>query len=64
LQLQIYDLAGRVVKSLPVPNPQSPITKVIWDGKDNLGEKASPGVYFVKLKVGEFSQTKKLLFLK
>ncbi|MBI4722924.1 MAG: T9SS type A sorting domain-containing protein [Candidatus Stahlbacteria bacterium] len=65
-QLQIYDLAGRVVKTFLITNT---ITKVVWDGKDDLGESVRSGVYFVKLsrrlsgsasggKTGKFSQIK------
>ncbi|MCK4306852.1 right-handed parallel beta-helix repeat-containing protein [candidate division WOR-3 bacterium] len=64
LQLQIYDLVGRLVKSFPIHDSQFAIHKVTWDGKNNLGESVNSGIYFYKLKVGdEFSQIKKLLLL-
>ena len=57
LQLQIYDLAGRLVKSFSLtPNLLSPITVIEWDGKDDKRQDLSSGIYFVKLKTGEFSQ--------
>ncbi|MBI4722086.1 MAG: T9SS type A sorting domain-containing protein [Candidatus Stahlbacteria bacterium] len=74
--LKIYDLTGRLVKTFSLtPNSQSPITKIVWDGKNEAGESMSSGLYFVKLsrrlsgsasggKAGEFSQTKKLLLLR
>ncbi len=66
LQLQIYDLAGRLVRTLPVTqSPNNTITKVTWDAKDDLGKSVSSGIYFYKLKVDDkFSQTKKLLLLR
>ncbi|MBI4723224.1 MAG: T9SS type A sorting domain-containing protein [Candidatus Stahlbacteria bacterium] len=57
VQLQIYDLAGRLVKLFSLTsNPQSPITSVVWDGKNDSGERVCSGVYFYKLNVGDFSQ--------
>lgn len=48
LRLQIYDLSGRLVKTL-TPNPLSLTTAVEWDGKDEKGKKVLPGIYFAKL---------------
>ena len=45
----IYDLAGRLVKSLPITEHRTPITEVVWDGRDTQGKIVSPGIYFVKL---------------
>ena len=45
----IYDLAGQLVKSLPITEHRTPITEVVWDGRDAQGKIVSPGIYFVKL---------------
>jgi len=37
---------------------------VIWDGKNDDGEKASSGVYFYTLVAGHFKATKKMILLK
>ena len=47
--IQIYDLTGRLVKSLPITEHRTPITEVVWDGKDNNGVKLSSGIYFLKV---------------
>ncbi len=46
--INIYDLTGRLVRSLPITDYQSPITEVVWDGRDDRGINVPPGVYFVK----------------
>ena len=35
-----------------------------WDGKNDVGEAVSSGVYFYTLTAGEFSATRKMLILK
>jgi flagellar hook assembly protein FlgD len=37
---------------------------VVWDGKDNSGNKIKPGVYFYQLKIENYSTVKKILFIK
>ncbi|MCD5383574.1 T9SS type A sorting domain-containing protein, partial [candidate division WOR-3 bacterium] len=50
--LSIYDLAGRLVRTL-VDMPHSPgIYSVEWDGKDSEGNKVKSGIYFCRLEVG------------
>ncbi len=65
LRLTIYDLAGRLVRTFPITHsPNNPITKVVWNGKNDSGENVIAGIYFCKLKVGnKSSQTRKLLLL-
>jgi hypothetical protein len=44
VELQIYDVMGRSVKSFDnVPHALS--TSFVWDGTDNSGNKLTPGVY-------------------
>ncbi|MBI4723223.1 MAG: T9SS type A sorting domain-containing protein [Candidatus Stahlbacteria bacterium] len=66
VRIEVYDLVGRLVKTFSLTsNPQSPITSVVWDGKNDSGERVCSGVYFYKLKVGDkSSQTKKLVRLR
>ena len=61
----IYNLKGQKIKTLPIP--QSSIQNsncVIWDGTDENNQPVTSGIYFYKLKVGEFEETRKMLLLK
>jgi len=50
-----YQLAGNYV---------SPSRAVYWDGKNNIGEPVSSGIYFYTLRAGDFSYTRRMFILK
>jgi hypothetical protein len=62
--LRIYDILGREVKTLVSEHLSAGYKSVIWDGKNDEGKDVASGVYFYQLKVGDFSQPKKMLLLK
>lgn len=62
--LKVYNISGQLVKTL-VNSCQSPGSyKVFWNGDDERGGKVGSGVYFYTLKVGDFKQTKRMVFLR
>jgi hypothetical protein len=62
--LQVYDIMGRVVKTL-VDRFQSPGNyDMTWDGKNNENMVVPSGEYFYRMQVDDFVMTKKLLFIK
>lgn len=64
VQLKIYNTLGEVVRTL-VDNRKSPGRyKVIWDGKDENGNKVPSGQYFYQLITNGFANTKKIILLK
>ncbi len=62
--LQIYDVRGRKVRTLVSEELSSGYKSVLWDGKNEAGKDVASGVYFYQLKVGDFSEPKKMLLLK
>jgi len=62
--VHIYDITGRLIKSIPVPDSYSPGShSIFWDGTDQSGEKSGSGVYFLNF-VGKDSKIiKKVIFL-
>jgi hypothetical protein len=63
--LNVYDLSGRLVRTLVNESQSCNSYTVLWDGSDNLHRKCSSGVYFVTLTIDtEFSETEKILFIK
>jgi flagellar hook assembly protein FlgD len=47
-----------------IRTPQPGGVAVAWDGKNELGDPVSSGVYYYRLSAKSFSQTKKMVFLK
>jgi uncharacterized delta-60 repeat protein len=62
--LRIYDTLGRRVRTLVSEELSSGYKLVMWDGKNDAGDEVASGVYFYQLKVGDFSEPKKMLLLK
>ena len=62
--LIIYNILGQRVRTLVDEEKLTGEYKVIWDGKDEVGEDVASGIYFYKLKSGDISQTKKMLLLR
>ncbi len=63
VSLQIYDLMGRLVKTLVNENKKAGCYTVNWDGKDKSGKKVVPGIYFYRMEVGDFKTTRKLTII-
>jgi hypothetical protein len=57
--LKVYDLLGREVASLVNEVKQAGTYPVTWNAA-RLGS----GVYFYKIQVGSFSETKKMILIK
>ncbi len=65
VSLGVYDLAGRLIRSIVKDEvTQEGFHTVVWDGRDAGGLPAASGVYFYRLDVGEFSETKRMVLIK
>ena len=64
VNLSIYDLRGRKVRSIVDEDLGKGRYSYVWLGRDNEGRRAASGIYFAKLKVGEVEQTRKMTLIK
>lgn len=64
VMLNVYNIAGEIVKTLVSENKFSGGHEIRWDGVDERGERVSAGVYFLRLSAGKESKTKKVVLLK
>jgi flagellar hook assembly protein FlgD len=64
LKLNIYDISGKLIKTL-IDNPvESGYHSAIWRGDDENGKIVNSGVYFYQIESGKFMETRKLILLR
>jgi hypothetical protein len=64
VDLCVYDLRGRLVRTLVAEERPAGLQQAIWDGRDDSGIAVASGVYFYRLESGDFEQSRKMLLLK
>lgn len=64
VSLRIYDITGRLVKTLVDGFQSSRVYKVEWDGCNNNNCKVAAGVYFTRLTSGDFTSVKKVILVR
>jgi hypothetical protein len=62
--VRIYDVAGRLVRTLVNETKDAGAYSAVWDGRNNGGAGVASGIYFYKMDAGSFSATKKLVMLR
>ena len=65
VSLQIFDVSGRLVKTL-VDNQHlsEGVHEMQWDGTNNAGSSVASGTYMYRLQFGNFAHTKTMVLLK
>jgi hypothetical protein len=65
VEIDIYDVAGRKVRSLAFGHREGGQYSVTWDGRDDQGLTVTPGLYFVRAALGRQAViTRRVLYLK
>ena len=64
VKLQVYDLRGRLVRTLVDGLRPAGGQNVVWDGTDNRGSGAAAGIYFYRLEAGGVTMQEKMTLLK
>ena len=67
--LAIYDPSGQVIRTFDVGHQiasayENRSKAIHWDGRNDLGEQVTSGVYFYTLTAGDFSATRRMVILK
>jgi len=64
IELTVYDLKGKIVRSLANDTYQIGQYQVTWDGLNDLGESVNAGLYMCRLEGGGHFETIKMVYLK
>jgi len=68
VKIEIYNIAGQVVKALLNEEKMAGVYVVPWNGTDENGASLSSGVYFYRIEAGKksagFSEIKKMMLMK
>ena len=64
VQIMIYDLMGRKVKTLINNEQNAGFKNIQWNATNNSGQPVSAGMYIYTIQAGEFRQTRKMVLLK
>jgi len=64
-RIEIFNIKGQKIKTFSnLQINTSSNQQIIWDGRDDNNKPVSSGIYFYKLKAGEYSKTRKMLLLR
>ena len=64
VNIAIYDMLGREVKTLINQTQDAGYKSVIWDATNDNDRPVSAGIYLYQIQDGEYKQTKKMVLLK
>ncbi|HMA62843.1 MAG TPA: T9SS type A sorting domain-containing protein [bacterium] len=64
VNISIYNILGQKVRTLTSRKYSTGSHILIWNGKNDNGATVPSGAYFMRMEAGNFTQVKKMLFLK
>ncbi len=64
VEIRVYDINGRLIRTLVDAQQKAGWYTVEWDGRNELGKGVSSGMYIVRVQAGFDSHTQKVLLLK
>jgi hypothetical protein len=62
--LQIFDIHGRLLRSIETPPLVAGLHRITWDGRDDSGRDLPSGVYLYTVASGRWTATRKLQLLR
>ena len=62
-KLTVFNTLGQKIRTLVDETKTTGLHTVQWDGRNNMGEQVSSGLYFYRIEAGSFVQTKRMMML-
>lgn len=64
VRLAVYDVTGRLVRTLVDQDMAPDVYSVAWNGTDRSERRVASGIYFCRIEAGSFVRTNKMLLLR
>ncbi len=64
VSIEVFNIKGQLVKTLINEHMTAGEHTLVWEGTNNNSQKVSSGMYFYKMKSGNYSSTKKMILMK
>jgi hypothetical protein len=64
VRLDIFDVRGRLLKTLVDNSVPAGRYSIGWDGRDATGQKVASGVYYYRIQTGEWTDTKTMVHVR
>jgi hypothetical protein len=64
VELTVYDVGGRLVRTLASGHSAAGERAVTWDARDTRGARVAPGVYYVRLKAAQSAISRPVVVLR
>ena len=64
VNLEVYNVSGQRVRTLVDESRSAGTHAVTWDGRDDNGSSVSSGVYFYRLRAGDFSESRRMTLIR
>ncbi|MFH1501769.1 MAG: C25 family cysteine peptidase [Candidatus Eisenbacteria bacterium] len=64
LRIEVYNVAGRLVRTVADAPADAGYGEVVWDGRDATGHRVASGVYLYRMMAGDFEAKRMMVLLK
>ncbi len=64
VELKIFDINGKLVRTLENSFKETGYHKTVWDSKNEAGQTVSSGAYIYQVRTGATAISKKMIFIK